>query len=404
MSDTAYPTKWALLALIPISFLLYRFFFLHGFQFFPVDAHVYGTAVTDWVAGVDPYRIAPNQQMLYNYPPGFLYVGGALARILTSRLGWIVYLMMHFAAVGILPFVLHRFILCQQDCTLTGFYWLFFAAPGFLGLLAFETGNIAVICYTAMLLAAIPGLTQNRWLIFCLVVFLCASIKITYLPMLLLPILCGSKQWLNVAACVAACILGLAGQRWFYPVLYARWVRNLTVQNMSFGDVGTGAFGIVFHVLHKMHRDGFLIPMVAYSIVSFMALGLLIWLRQRGYANNFAGWPALVLTGALLMTPRVNYYDLCICSPLTFVMGVSALRMRRWMIYGVYLFLLVSSMAFLRLSRYRALDGGYETLTILIFFFVTCVALGQGGMKSRGERTNAEEPSARIERPVSVQL
>ena len=54
-----------------------------------------------------------------------------------------------------------------------GLYWLFFAAPGFLGLLALRTGNIAVICWGAMLLAGSLGLIRNRWFVFYVVVFLC---------------------------------------------------------------------------------------------------------------------------------------------------------------------------------------------------------------------------------------
>ena len=393
MNETRYPTKWTLLALIPFCWLLYRFFFPHGLQFFPVDAHVYGTALKDWLAGGDPYLIVPHREMLFNYPPVFLYAGGALARALTPHLGWIVYLISHFVAIGILPLILHRHFLRGKDCTLIGLYWLFFAAPGLLGLLALETANIAAICYATMLSAAIPGLTKNRWMIFYVSVLLCASIKITYLPMLLLPLLCGRKQWLRVAACIAACILGLAEQRWFQATLYSRWVRNLTVQNKSFGDVGQGEFGIVFHVLHKMHRENLFIPVAAYAIVSFMVLGLLVWLWRRGCANILSAWPALVLTGIILMTPRVNYYDFCICSPLAFVMATSAYRMRRWMIYGLYLCLLIPSMVFMQLSQYRTLDGGYEAVTIIIFFFATCATLVKETVGRRGEGTSSKEPS-----------
>jgi len=285
----------------------------------------------------------------------------------------------------------------EKQCTLTGLYWLFFAAPGFFGLLALETGNIAVLCYTAMLLAALPGLTRNRWMIFYVTVFLCASIKITYLLMLLLPLLCGKKQMLVVVACAAACILGLAEQRWFQPVLYSSWVRNLTVQNKVYGDVGQGVFGIVSHILHKMHRDSLWIPMAAYAGASLVVLGLLRRLWLRGCANTFSAWPALVVTGIVLVTPRVNYYDFCVCSPLAFVMGTSALRMRRWMIYALYLFLLVTSMVFMRLSQYRALDGGYEAMIIMILFFVTCATLHKRATDRRREETGSGESSVVVE-------
>ncbi len=386
--EKRYPTNRAALALIPLIYLSYRFFFPHGLEFFPVDARVYAAALTDWLAGVDPYLIVPHRAMLFNYPPVFLYAGEVIARILTPHTGWIVYLVFHFAAAAALPLILYRYYLREKHCTLIGFYWLFFASPGFLGLLALETGNIAVICYTIMLMAALPALTTNRWFIFYLTVFLCASVKITFMLMLLLPLLCGKKQLAGVAACAGACFLGLAEQRWFQPALYFSWVRNLTVQNKVFGDVGQGVFGIVSHVLHKFHRDSVWIPMAAYVVVSFVILGLLRRLWVRGCANTFSAWPALVVTGILLMTPRVNYYDFCVCSPLAFVMGTSALRMHRSIIYALYLCLLVPSMIFMRLGQYRALDGGYEAMTILILFFVTCVILHKRTMAGRHEETD----------------
>ena len=64
-----------------------------------------------------------------------------------------------------------------------GLYWLFFAAPGFLGLLALRTGNIAVICWGGDAAGGksrpdtqpLVRLLRRR--------FSVLSIKITFLPM-----------------------------------------------------------------------------------------------------------------------------------------------------------------------------------------------------------------------------
>jgi hypothetical protein len=375
MKEKPYPPLWILFAfLVPILALYYKIS-PEGFHFDLVDARVYAVAIHDWLSGEDAYRITPQASLLYVYPPVFLYVAGWLARLLTPQVGWIVYLTLHIVATLALPWILYRFYLLESDCRLQGFYSLFFAAPGFLGLLALRTGNIAVICWAAMLLAGSRGLIRNRWFVFYVVVFLCCSIKITFLPILLLPALCGRKQWPGIAVCAIAAAAGLWAQRWLTPTLYEHFQRNLKMQGSVMGDMGKGAFGILFHILHKAHHPGLLIPTAGYAIVALAVMAALVALRRRGCAGSFVSWPALVLTGILFMTPRVNYYDLCFGMPLAIVMLVRVLRIKNP--YLLYVCLFGPSIAFLVRSPDTALNGGFEAMTILVFFFLTYAGLAK---------------------------
>lgn len=376
VKERPYPSLWALAAVLVLILGLHSILFPGGIQFFPVDGCVYAVAIDKWLVGADPYYSPPEVTLTYNYPPAFVLVGGELARMLSPHVGWIVYLAFHFAAVLALPWLLYKFYLRKTNCTLPGFYFLFFLAPGLLGILAMETANIAVICYGAMLLAGGLGLARNRWLAFYIVVFLACSIKITYLPMLLLPLFCGKKQWPGILACGTASVAGLVSQRWIAPELFNEFARNLRNQTVTAGDVGKGVFGILFHLLHKSHQKNALVPFAGYGIVALAVVITLTLFWRRDYADKFASWPALVMTGVLLSIPRIEYYDLFIIFPLVFTLVVSEMRIRRsYAIYGLYVCLFIPSIAFLERSPDTALNGGYETVTILVMFFCTCNAL-----------------------------
>jgi hypothetical protein len=387
VKEKCYPSLWALAVVLVSILALHNIFFPRGLEFYPVDGRVYAVAIDKWLVGADPYSQSETltyNYMRYNYPPAFVLAGGELARVLNPHAGWIVYLTFHFAAVLVLPWILYKFYLRKTNCTLPGFYFLVFLGPGLLGFLAMETANVAVICYGAMVLASSLGLTRNRWLPFYIVVFLACSIKITYLPMLLLPLFCGRKQWLGILACGAASVAGLVSQRWLAPALFNEFVRNLSYHTAEAGDVGKGVFGILFHVLHKSHMQYALIPFAGYGVVALAVVATLTALWRRGYADRFASWPALVVTGVLLSIPRVEYYDLFIGLPLIFTMFVSEMRIRRaYAIYALYVCLFIPSIVFLERSTDTALNGGYETLIILVMFFCTCNALIRSSTQPR---------------------
>jgi hypothetical protein len=340
-----------------------------SFQLYLVDAHVYGTAIQQWMAGADPYRFTAEVNFLY--PPVFLYVGAALARLFTPHVGWLLYLALHIASSLSLPWILYRYYLKSDSMGLAAFYVLFFAAPGFLGLEAFVIGNIAVICYTVMLLAGVRGLGRNNWTLFYLAVFCCCSIKITFAPMLLLPLLCGERQLVNSSMCAGASVTGLLAQRWFAPSLFARFTHNLQLQTTQMGDVGKGLVGVIFHIIHKLNLPGLLIvPALVYGVSAIAIVAVLIVLKGRGVKALRPSWYSLVLVGLLFTIPRLNPYDLCVAFPLAFCFFTDATKTRQPAF--LYLLLSIPSLFFLLRDVNSAFNGGLAGLAILAMWAWTC--------------------------------
>jgi hypothetical protein len=369
MDNARHVRRWLLIVSAFLVAVAYFRISPESFQLYLVDAHVYTSAIQQWMAGADPYR--PNTELNFVYPPVFLYASAALARLFTPHVGWLLYLTLHIASSLSLPWILYRYYLKSDSMGLATFYVLFFAAPGFLGLEAFVTGNIAIICYTVMLLAGVRGLGRNKWTLFYLAVFCCCSIKITFAPMLLLPLLCGEGQLVNSLMCAGASLTGLFAQRWIAPSLYARFTHNIQLQATQLGDVGKGLLGVVFHIFHKLNLPGLLlVPVLVYGVSAIAIVAALVVLKRRGVKALPPSWYALVLVGLLLTLPRPNYYDLCVAFPLAFCLFTDAAKTRQPVF--LYLLLAIPSLFFLLRDSNSAFNGGIEVLTILAMWGWTC--------------------------------
>jgi hypothetical protein len=355
---------WILLLLIPTMALYLK---LVGWPPGLVDAHVYRSAVATWLGGKTPYHF--NSTVNFLYPPVFLLALAAIRRAIVFHGFWPLYLTLHVCATLLLPWLLFRYFLQKRAWTLFGFYFLFFAAPGFLGILALWFGNIACICWAAMLAAAIYGLERNRWLLFYIAVFVCASIKITFLPVLLLPCLCGERQFLKSILCAASALAGLEAQALMFPSLFAQFREILALETTNMGDVGKGAFGIFFHLLHPLHVHGLVLPVAGYLIVVLLVLGMLLRLKHIYGDRQPDSWPALVLLGVLFIIPRVQFYDLCLGFPLAFILATRLLRIRRQLFLYAMLFLF--SLPWFIWTRDRVFNGGYESLLIFVLFAIS---------------------------------
>jgi hypothetical protein len=328
-----------------------------------VDAHVYSTAITSWIEGSDPY--AHKEFMNFLYPPVILIVWGYLAKVGSLPILRAAYIGLHLSAALLLPWILYRYYLRKSTWTPTAFYLLFFLSPGLLGLLALDTGNIALICYVAALVAGIAGLQRNRWLSFYLIVFCCAAIKITFLPLLFLPLYAGNKQLRRTVLCAAAAIVCLATQAWLLPDLYRRFREIVTRQSTQLGDDGWGVFGILVHVAHKAGSTSLLVPALAYGAVATSILVFLTVMKRKRLDSRLPAWPAIVVASILFLMPRVNYYDLCVGFPLIFCLFTQNWRRANTLL--LYLSLSVPSLILILLLRlrYTAFNGGFEALIML---------------------------------------
>ena len=127
---------------------------------------------------------------------------------------------------------------------------LFFASPRFTGVLAFCGMNIASTLYLLAFVAGVPGIRKNRWGWFYLAVFLAAIIKITFLALLLLPVLAGRRQWWRSALCGVAVIAANLGERSLWPSFYAGYQWALRQGILVQQSYGYGIFGVLASYHH----------------------------------------------------------------------------------------------------------------------------------------------------------
>jgi hypothetical protein len=329
-----------------------------------VDAHAYARGLRFWLKGADPYQ--HQSFMNFLYPPIVLLSGAFLETQIRFSLLTAAYILAHVTAAFILPYILYRYYLKESRLSLLTFYFLFFFSPGLLGLTALETGNVALICYSIMLIAGIPGINGNNWMRFYLALCCCSMIKITFLPFLLLPLLCGTGQAVASICCGAIALTSLELQAWLFPDLYYRFKTLLMFQSMQLGDDGKGAFGILFHISHKLHEHSLALPLLGYLIVSACVAVYFGAAKRRGIDKLLPYWPALLLVGALFLTPRVNYYDLCIGFPIVFSLFSRRLTTLRYTVF--YILMLIPSLLFSFKFRDNAMNGGFEFVLMLGMF------------------------------------
>jgi len=335
-----------------------------AFHLILIDCGVYADAIKTWMAGGDPYRFVSGDDLPFVYPPVFLYAGALFARLFTLHGGWILYVAIHLLATAALPWILHRFYLQDRNVSLLAVYALYFAAPGFIGMLATETGNIAVLGYALLLAAAVPGLRRNRWLFFYVALLLLALAKPSFLPFLLLPLLFGRGQILWSVLTGLLATGSLLSQRWLTPALYARFTETLAKRTTEVGDVGVSLFGLVFHLLHNLHLPGqIVLPALAYAVLALTVLTVLWLLRSR---DRTPPWYALVLLGVLFLNPRLEYYDFCVAFPLAFFVFVRPLSLKFSL--PLYLALVIPALFFLIRHRDSVANGGIGALAILVFW------------------------------------
>jgi hypothetical protein len=137
---------------------------------------------------------------------------------------------------------------------------------------------------------------------------------------------------------------------------------------MELGDDGKGVFGILFHIAHKLHHESVLLPIAGFGLTAgCVAAGLLV-VRRRRLDTQLSFWPALVLVGGIFLTPRVNYYDLCLAFPLVFCIAFQ--NMAKWKTLLIYLALFLPSLAFMIRGRDTAWNGGLEGIFILMMLMV----------------------------------
>jgi hypothetical protein len=333
------------------------------------DLPVYKQAVTDWLSGRSPYdgSMAP---LYFLYPPAFLLIAGWLSHLFPAYWGSAAYLLLDFSALVAIPLVLARYYFRQPWLTPVFALLLFFASPRFTGIRAMRTMNIASTLYCLAFVAAVPGLRRNRWHWFYIAVFLAAIVKITFLALLLLPLLAGKRQWVRSMLCGAAVVLANLGERIFWPDLYRGYTQSLQQGILNRQAFGYGIFGVLANY-HFQQRG---VGVAAYAVSVLLALtltGLLFWTRSRleraaGPLRDRASnpiWLAMILIAIVLVNPRELQYDIDISVFAALILCAVALGIKRFPALAVLMILLFLPS---QLTPYVVvnprLHGIYETL------------------------------------------
>lgn len=339
-----------------ISILVAPYIYLQSLQFIAPpfwDARIYADAIIRFVHGGSPYDA--HNQLPFIYPPLFLIVGSWLSRLLTPAIGWKLFILANFFSVTVIPFVLARFYVKQRgiEC-----FILYLLTPMALTEEIFFGGNVASLCYCAALLAGARGLSRGRWILFYATVGLAATVKITFLALLLLPLMVQAGQAIASTITAATTCITYLAQQIFLPDLYQSFEGALSHQTFGARNYGIAPFGVTANLLHRFHENGFIIPGGTQVLFAGMVVLALGGIRNRIDTKD-PRWLALVVIAIALINPLMFDYDITTAViPSYFLLFSNLDRRGTWVLLTIccagffighgaigFLFLLVSAFA-----------------------------------------------------------
>ena len=338
------------------------------------DLPVYAKALHAFVTGSDPYAI-DHYGLHFVYPPLVLAAAAWCVRLLPGHGAKFLFIGVHAIAVFAMPFVLACYYVRAR-------WWgrylpvlVLIAEPGFVGLRALYSANVAPTLYLAAFLAAIPGLRRNRWRWFYFVVLLAALVKITLLVLLILPLLGGSRQWVGSVATGCTAVAANVLQRRLYPGLYAGYKAALVQQVAVQHQFGVGVFGFAARLDHHLHAK---VGMLAYGLhatfVLLMLTALFLLKHRRGSeserafptnATTSTVWLGMLVIAVILANPRVLHYDMYIA--LIAAYGILAVHMQLdgWKLIGLAVVLQIPALVVLRIPAAYTLQTGWDLAVVL---------------------------------------
>ena len=178
------------------------------------------------------------------------------------------------------------------------------------------SGNIAYILYGAVLAAAAVGWRQGRWTWFYGAVLVASSFKPHLLTLLAIPMLSTRRQWLPAGVTACAGTLLFLSQPILWPVLFRNCIQAIKVQMLYNRDFGAGPAGMFAGYLSD-HSLGYLRgSYILYFAYALPLCGFLSYLSRKFMRGSFplTRWIPVLLSGVLLLNPRIQEYDLAILS------------------------------------------------------------------------------------------
>jgi len=290
------------------------------------DAKVYSAAIHALQAGHDPYADGfAAQSAFYSQtaihapsPPPYAYVyapltlpllrmAGALPELLCASGYWLLY--------GLA--VLVQIWVTMQAAEPKERRFLAYLAPAaafFPGLLQNDTlkcGNIAYILYGLVFLAALHGWRRGQWHWFYAVTLAASVFKAPLLSLLAIPILSARRQWLPAGAAAATGVGLFAMQIWLWPTYSRNYLRVVELQFRYNHDFGVSPVGLFSTSLSDLSLPYSRAAGLFYILYALPLAGILFYLARQYFDGRFSleRWMPVMLTGVILLDPRIMEYD-----------------------------------------------------------------------------------------------
>ncbi len=330
------------------------------------DLHVYARAVRFFRGGANPYYSEMYEGLYFVYPPIVLYIASGLGSVLPGESEWALVAIVHLTCVLLAPFVLARYYLRAYWFTPAMAVLVLLAESRFTGMKALYSANVAPSLYLVALLAAVPGTRKNRWGWFYLVVLLAGAVKITFVFMLLFPLLAGRRQWLQSIATGAGVGAMYAAQSKLVPALYAAYKWAVVQQVKVEHQYGYGVFGVVGSLDEKLHRPLGIEAYALHAVVAGVILAMLFLLRRRSAeVREPSLWMGLLVMTVIIVNPRMLHYDAYLALIAAYFVLAVVFRLDRWKLIALLAVLYVPCLMVPHVIHSRLMYGSYELLIIL---------------------------------------
>jgi hypothetical protein len=303
------------------------------------DLHIYKTALLSLQAGHDPYAEATAIRRAFhlhlaehpNAPPPFSYIYSPITLPLLRVIGllpfWLsglLYWVTDIAGIVTMICVGMQFVEERERklFALLAPAAIFF--PGMLLNINIYSGNIAYIVYGLVFATAVVGWRRGQWIGFYLVVLVASCFKAPWLTLLAIPVYSARRQWLPaVATGFAGCAL-FALQPIVWPVLFRNYLEAVELQFTYNRDFSASPAGVLAEAMYNVMPYQ-ITSAVFYGLYAAVVAIVLLALSRRYLAGQLTlkQWAPVLLTGTILLNPRVMEYDFV---PITLPMALIAWR------------------------------------------------------------------------------
>lgn len=284
------------------------------------DLAVYQQAMQSLREGLDPYAVGQGRQLAeyarghvaytYVYPPLTVVILRIL-NCIPALPGRLLYWTIYAAGFGAQLWAVSHLARPSERRLLR---YLLPVAVFFPGLIPNEvilSGNVAIPLYGLLWAGAIRGWKLERWGWFYAAVLAITLFKLPLLTLLAIPVLMGVAQFTNSVMTAAGGVGVLLVQRVIWPGEFQEYLRNVQLQFTLNHDFGHGPVGMFGHTLCAMGR-----PFTTASTVVYLGYATLIFLVLASFSRMYrrkqvegSTWLAVLLTGTILLNPRIMTYD-----------------------------------------------------------------------------------------------